>query len=702
IRALVDGKKIIITEASIRRDLRLDDAEGTTCLLNDAIFEELARIGTMTSAIICLANNQKFKFTKYILDNMVKNLEVGVKFYMFPRFVQVFVNHQLGDMSHHKGIFVNSSLTNKVFTNIKRVGTCFSGAITPLFETMMVQAPEEVGEIPTDTQDTPILTQPSSFQSHRKHKSKRTQRKETEVPHTETQPEEHIPTPFHDPLPSGEDRMQLSELMEICTKLSDRETEVPHTETQPEEHIPTPFHDPLPSGEDRMQLSELMEICTKLSDRLKKRVKKLEGKKKKRTHRLKRLYKVELTARVESSEEEEGLGDQEDASKQGRIAEIDANEDLSLIDETTQDQGRMNDKELFGFNDLDGDEVIVDVTASENVEQDVTVSKKEVSVAANEVVTTAESVEAPKPKAKGVTIQEPSECRTTSPSQPLQPPQAKDKGKGIMMKPKKPLKKKDHIALNEKVARKLETKMKAEMEEEERIAREKNETNRARDEEIKNKPPTKAQQKILMCTYMKNMEGYKQKDFKRKSFDAIKKMFDKVYKRVNTFMAMDSEVMEGLKKTQVEVTKGSSKRAGDEIEQESAKRQREDLEVLRSIVKEKFKKTKPVNDMNNLLFQTLKPMFKHHVEDNIWRYQQGVVKVHNWKLYDSREEDERELFEIGESRGDLLEDDIEILRRSERFGREERMKILGSVLFRKERMDGPKGNRVKVAEKEET
>nr|GFB82503.1 hypothetical protein [Tanacetum cinerariifolium] len=70
------------------------------------------------------------------------------------------------------------------------------------------------------------------------------------------------------------------------------------------------------------------------------------------------------------------------------------------------------------------------------------------------------------------------------------------------------------------------------------------------------------------------MEGYKQKDFKGKSFDTIKKMFNKVYKRVNTFVAMDSEVMEGLKKTQAEVTGSGSKRPGDEIEQESAKRQR--------------------------------------------------------------------------------------------------------------------------------
>nr|GFD01731.1 hypothetical protein [Tanacetum cinerariifolium] len=91
----------------------------------------------------------------------------------------------------------------------------------------------------------------------------------------------------------------------------------------------------------------------------------------------------------------------------------------------------------------------------------------------------------------------------------------------------------------------LDAKMRAEMEEEERIEREKDEANRAvikewddvqatinadrrkyfaskRAKEIRNKPPTKAQRKILMCTYMRNMEGFKQKDFKGKSFDDIK------------------------------------------------------------------------------------------------------------------------------------------------------------------------------------
>ncbi|GJZ95345.1 hypothetical protein Tco_0667548 [Tanacetum coccineum] len=62
---------------------------------------------------------------------------------------------------------------------------------------------------------------------------------------------------------------------------------------------------------------------------LKRRVKKLKKKNRSRTHKLKRLYKVGLTARVESSDNEESLG--EDASKQGRINDIDADDEITLI-----------------------------------------------------------------------------------------------------------------------------------------------------------------------------------------------------------------------------------------------------------------------------------------------------------------------------------------------------------------------------------
>nr|GFD36098.1 hypothetical protein [Tanacetum cinerariifolium] len=55
------------------------------------------------------------------------------------------------------------------------------------------------------------------------------------------------------------------------------------------------------------------------------RVKKLEKKQSLRTHKLKRLYKVGLTARVESLDNEQSLG--KDASKHGR--RIDADKDIT-------------------------------------------------------------------------------------------------------------------------------------------------------------------------------------------------------------------------------------------------------------------------------------------------------------------------------------------------------------------------------------
>nr|GEX44245.1 ribonuclease H-like domain-containing protein [Tanacetum cinerariifolium] len=51
--------------------------------------------------------------------------------------VQLLIDHQLGDMSHHKDIYDNPSPTKKVFANIKRVGTGFSRVVTPLFDNML-------------------------------------------------------------------------------------------------------------------------------------------------------------------------------------------------------------------------------------------------------------------------------------------------------------------------------------------------------------------------------------------------------------------------------------------------------------------------------------------------------------------------------------------------------------------------------------
>ncbi|GJW13791.1 hypothetical protein Tco_0017924 [Tanacetum coccineum] len=317
LQALVDGKKMIITETSVRRDLQLEDAERIECLPNADIFKQLALMGakstawnefssTVASAIICLATNQKFNFSKYIFESMVKNVDSSVKFLMYPR----------------KG---------------------FSGAVTPLFPTMMVQAQKEIGEgsaMPTNPHHTPII-QPSTSQ-HQKKQSRRKQRKGTEIPQSSvpTEPaadeainEENVPTHSNDPLLSGEDRLKLKDLMTLCTNLQNMVLDLEHTKT-----------------------TQALEI-----DNLKRRVKKLEKKQWSRNYGLRRLYKVGLSARVISSEDE-GLGE-EDASKQRRkIHDIDADEDITLKN--------VHDEDMFGVNDLEGDEVVVESEVAAKMKDD--------------------------------------------------------------------------------------------------------------------------------------------------------------------------------------------------------------------------------------------------------------------------------------------------------------------------------------------
>ncbi|GJZ71404.1 hypothetical protein Tco_0635255 [Tanacetum coccineum] len=483
IQALVDKKKVIITDTSIRSDLKLDDAEGIYCLPTTTIFAELERMGakttawnefssTMAFAIICLATNQKFKFSKYIFDNMVKHLEGGVKFLMYPRFVQVFLDKQVEGMTRHKEVYVTPSHTKKVFANMKRPGKGFSRRVTPLFSTMMIQASGEDLAAPSDSHSTPIISQPSSSKPQKK-KSMRKQMKDSGPTEPVTN-EAHVSTPSYDPPQSGEDSMQLSELMKLCTILQEKVLDL-----------------------EKAKTAQAKEI-----DSLKKRVKQLEKRRKLRTPRLKRLRKVGSTSRVESSNDI-SLGDQENASKQGRkITDLDADAEVTLVDETQE----MNDDNLMFDTDVleEREKEVVEkevstadpvttageVVTTANVEatianaptttiDELTLAQTliEIKAAKPKVVTSAATTTTTiRPKDRGVVVQEQSEFKTaSSPLQASQLPQAKDKGKAIMVEPERPLKKKDQVALDEEMARNLEALMQAKLIEEERLARQKEE-----------------------------------------------------------------------------------------------------------------------------------------------------------------------------------------------------------------------------------
>ncbi|GJW17357.1 hypothetical protein Tco_0024793 [Tanacetum coccineum] len=253
LQALVDGKKVIITESTIRRDLQLKDAKGVDCLPNAAIFEQLTLKSAKTtawnefsstkdSAIICLATNQKFNFSKYIFESMVKNLDSVGKFLMYPR----------------------------------------------------------------------------------KQRPRKPKRKDTEIPQSSG------------PIDNVADEAVNEEMDDSLERAATTATSLDAEQDRGN----------INKTQSKATLNELrlaMEITS-----LKRRVKKLERRKRSRTHELKRLFKVGLTARVESSDDEISLG--KDASKQGRkIHDIDADEYITLEN--------VHDAEMFDVNDLHGEEV---------------------------------------------------------------------------------------------------------------------------------------------------------------------------------------------------------------------------------------------------------------------------------------------------------------------------------------------------------
>ncbi|GJX49233.1 putative ribonuclease H-like domain-containing protein [Tanacetum coccineum] len=208
------------------------------------------------------------------------------------------------------------------------------------------------------------------------------------------------------------------------------------------------------------------------------------------------------------------------------------------------------------------------------------------------------------PKAKSITFRDPGES-TTRPTPTSIPSNIKDKGKAKMIKHEKPLNMKEQIRLDEELAIKLQAKE----EEQARLARKKLLAERLqaieqkeladeekarllvellekrkkhftalRAQEKRNKPPTKAQKKSTMSTYLKNMASYKQSQLKNKSFAEIQKLFDKAMTRVNMFVDKDTElVKESSKKAEAEMAQESSlKRACEELEQEKEKKQKID------------------------------------------------------------------------------------------------------------------------------
>ncbi|GKE10653.1 hypothetical protein Tco_1414204, partial [Tanacetum coccineum] len=325
---------------SVRRDLYFDDEDGITCITNTKIFENLQLMGyeklsdkltflkpffspqwkylihtvlqclssksiawneygpNIASAAICLAKNQKFNFSKLIFDGSRQPTDS---------------QHPSTTTSPSTVVpipVLSSSQPKKTqkHRKTKRKATEISQSSGP---TTLV-ADETIHKERGDNVERAATTATSLDAKHGNGNINRTQ--STAIPNY----------PFPQGTGSGGSPRRQD------TILGDRPAQTRFERLSKQSNDPPLLRvNTLGSGEDSMKLKELMELCTKLSERvlaleniktaqdleipnLKKRVKKLEKKKKSRTPQLKRrLFKVRIESSVEQS-----LGDQED--KQGR------------------------------------------------------------------------------------------------------------------------------------------------------------------------------------------------------------------------------------------------------------------------------------------------------------------------------------------------------------------------------------------------
>ncbi|GJV43148.1 hypothetical protein Tco_1427684 [Tanacetum coccineum] len=148
---MVAGKKILISEETIRADLLFDDANGVDCFpkqwkyLVHVLLHCLSpkstsweQFGTnIAYALVGLATNQKFNFSLMILNGMLGHISNGIPFLMYPRFIQLFLNKQLEGVTRPKNFLPSVTLPSKVFTFMRKHSPKFSGRITPLTPSML-------------------------------------------------------------------------------------------------------------------------------------------------------------------------------------------------------------------------------------------------------------------------------------------------------------------------------------------------------------------------------------------------------------------------------------------------------------------------------------------------------------------------------------------------------------------------------------
>nr|GEY54376.1 hypothetical protein [Tanacetum cinerariifolium] len=305
----------------------------------------------MASAVICLSKGQRFNFSRYIFDSLVRNVDSSSKFYMYPRFIQLIIQAQVVDFSSHTTRYISPALTQKVFANMRRVGKGCSGVETPLFENML-QVREEDTEEEVHVSAYDHVDQENVIE---------------EIDDDVASPTSPLPSSLIVPPspPHQSPRTSPSQAAEgtsiLIQQVLDKYSTLVHRV----------------EGLEYDNTAQKLEIL-----KLKARVKKLERLNKVKSSKLGRLKKVGTSQRIESSEDEENV------FNQGRIS-VDIDEGIKLVD----------DQEKDAQEDSKVQEVVEVMNAAKLITEVVTAATTQVIPAAEPVVAAVSTpVSAAKPK----------------------------------------------------------------------------------------------------------------------------------------------------------------------------------------------------------------------------------------------------------------------------------------------------------------
>nr|GEV71884.1 retrovirus-related Pol polyprotein from transposon TNT 1-94 [Tanacetum cinerariifolium] len=516
LQALVDKKKVVVTEATIREVLRLDDAEGVEC-----------------------------------------------------------------DLSTHTIKYTSPALTHKVFANMRRVGKGFSWVETPLFEGMLVAY--EVGEgVADEVHDEGVPAAGIAAEGD-------VSAANDEVPTVADEPSIPSPTPPTPPPRPSQDIPSTSQTQ-------------PTPPQSPQVQPPSPQPQPQPTQDAANPMNFLQE-------------------------------KVGTTQKVETFDKTM----MDDVSNQERlIAEMDQDADVVLE----------NDKEVDESEPAEVQEVVDFVTTAKIITEVVTAASENIT-APSTTITAAEAqvpaatltaaparvTVAPNRRRKGVVIRDPHEESTTSTIIPAET-KSKDKGKGILEEEPKPLKKQAQIKQDEQYARELEAELNRTIDWDETKEQIEEEESRAL-KRINETPVERAAKRQKLDEEVEELKRHLQ---------IVPNEDDDVYTEA---ILLSRKVLV----VSYEIIKHNNKPFYKIIRVDGTRQlyisfltllrnfDREDLEALWSLVKERFATAKPKNFSDDFLLITLRAMFeKPDIHAQTWKNQRSVhgpAKFKGWKLLES-------------------------------------------------------------------